>query len=253
MSNSPFVNLVVVGPCQLTITGEAQVLTDFNDTPQHVSGEQQVLEVARQANVRVAGQLFAIFTGPGAFIVDAPVRVRVVTLGRACVNMMAPDDFRVGGKGVTFVEGAHVTADAIDEVIALDCPSIGVQDSARATTIGCGRVEAFGTADLAAFGAESLLVVERARLRARDCREVTLGEGDGDSQPTVEHLVNCGAPQTIRYIAVDHAEAEGTITPVDGARGAEEGNDGGEGVVVTAAAAGSREHHSEPPQVVPAG
>ena len=253
MSTSPFVNIVVVGPCKLTITGEAQVRADFDETPQLVSGEQQVLEVTRQANLSVAGQLFAIFTGPGAFLVDAPTRVRMFTNGSACVNMMSSTDFRVGGKGVAFVEGAHVVADDIDEVIAVDCPSVGVKDSGRATTIGCGRVEAFGTADLAAFGAESLFVVERARLRARDCREVTLGEGDGDNKPTVEHLVNCGTPQTIRYNPVEHAEAEGTVSHVDAPpAGDGEAAESGERVVV-ADAAPAGEHHSEPPARVPAG
>jgi hypothetical protein len=253
MSTSPFVNIVVAGPCKLTITGEAQVRADFDETPQLVSGEQQVLEVTRQANLSVAGQLFAIFTGPGAFLVDAPTRVRMFTNGSACVNMMSPTDFRVGGKGVAFVEGAHVVADDIDEVIAVDCPSVGVKDSGRATTIGCGRVEAFGTADLAAFGAESLFVVERARLRARDCREVTLGEGDGDNKPTVEHLVNCGTPQTIRYNPVEHAEAEGTISPVDAPPAGDGDADAevGERVVV-AEAHTADEHHSEPPARVPA-
>jgi hypothetical protein len=92
--------------------------------------------------------------------------------------MMSPDDFRVGGKGVSFVEGAHVVADDIDEVIAVDCPSVGVKDSGRATTIGCGRVEAFGTADRAAVGAGNTEVLHRDALRVEQAEDVVVGDDE---------------------------------------------------------------------------
>lgn len=223
MNTPQFVNLVVTGAVKLTLRGEGVAVVDFNE-PLPFAGEQE-LEVTTQANLRVAGQVIAYFAGRGAFVVDHPARVRVITDGNACVNMTSPTDFHVGGKGVIFAEGAQLRVDQDESVIAVDCPYVHVHNTAQLTAIGCGRVEAYDQSTLAAFGAESVLAVENATLNARDCREVFLDHGDEDHTPDVGKLVNCGEPVQVAYDPVAHTEELGyhsTFVPVAGGGTADE-------------------------------
>lgn len=225
MQTPQFVNAVVAGACRLVLRGEATVTPDFGQ-PVQLSGE-HTLEVTQQANVRIDGQLIAYFAGAGAFVVEKPHPVRVVTNGPACVNMTSPTDFHVGGKGVLYAEGVALRLDDAQAAIAVDCPFVHAHDESKLVAVGCGRVEAHNDASLAAFGAESLLIVERSTLAARDCREVFMDQGsgeDGADVPTVNHLVNCGTPQMVTFDPVAWTEDlgyHGTYVPVEGEPGTE--------------------------------
>lgn len=223
MKKSQFANIAIVGLCRVTIRGEATALVDFGE-PVQVKGE-HTLDVTSQANLRVAGQVIAIFGGPGAFMMDEPNRIRVVTSGGACVNMTSREECHVGGKGVIFVEGADtLRVDADQEAIAVDCHYVNVHDQATLNAIGCVRAEAYNSSQLNAFGVKSCLVVESSSFAARDCREVLVDEGQSGQQPTLTHLINCGSPVAMKYDPIAHTEElgyHGTYVPVEGEPGAE--------------------------------
>ena len=196
-ASSRAVEMTVIGKTCIEVTGKGYTGAVRADGRCQLSVHgNRTLEVEHFARLKIEGQARVIvyFEAAGAFVMEEPRRIRVVSTGGGCVNLLCTETCEAccSGPGLVYAEGIDTqVCDCHEVLVAVDCPSArATGDGGSLLAIGCEEVRASDNSAISALACETVVAVQMSSVHARDCERVYVDEGFDDLKP-VTHLTDC--------------------------------------------------------------